>query len=274
MEFTATALIHSKKKSLSDAYLKRANNLYFSPRGLRARLCKTAAMRRLIGLDPDPASEDPSSPPPKESKGKKIKKKAGNWASLVALHVPGAKTVYNNKAASVATIPSGIGEVTARRIALLDGYALPVSFDVPPKEKREGKLADMEAKLQARSKKSDAEIDRKRQLLAIQEGRATSLVSSTPPLSGASSPASPASGIASSQGYAGPEPDWKQIRKDMQDEQDALMRARSGQVDERLRKEVQIADRKEWKKTDMLLWLVVLSADEGKSHSLSPRWRV
>ncbi|KAI5121177.1 hypothetical protein M0805_005978, partial [Coniferiporia weirii] len=232
-------------KTLSDRLLRRANADYFAPRGLRVRLCKTAAMRQIVGLDTTSTTE-----PTFSGKLAKFGKGAGRTAETVALHLPIIRTVYNRVAPSVPAVdPNAPGEAAVRRMLVLQGYALPLSFDVPPVTPVEGimdKASGLSARMQSwRLRKKEADTNRKRQLLAFQEGR-----SATPP----SMPSSSSSGNRNPLEVA---LDWRKDRNWQRQER----RAASGRSS-KLRTNVEIADRLEWNSTDNLLWVVLVNADQ------------
>ncbi|KAL5529953.1 hypothetical protein ACEPAF_6210 [Sanghuangporus sanghuang] len=264
IQFAAGTGIHVLSKTLTDRYLRRANAEYFAPRGLRVRICKTAAMRQLTGLDPVPDANEPTS-----AKVKKFAIQSGRVAETVVLHLPIIRKVYNRFAPSVPSIrpgAEGLGGVTARRLAMIEGHTLPLTFAVPPAPPEEGlmnKVSGLSVRLQTqRAGQKEAKIERKRQLLAIQEGRATSL---TPvPSSDIGTSISTSSSFSSAQNVLGQATDWRQARKDRRAEQRALRRAKRGRVSRGLQSSVELADRMEWKTTRMLLWVVVLNAEQDE----------
>lgn len=219
-------------------------------------------MRQLINLDPTP---NPDGTVPTSAKVKNFVTQSGRVAETVVLHLPIVRKVYNRIAPKAPSIPAdaeGLGDATARRLAMIEGHALPLTFDVPPPPPEEGlmdKVSGLSVRLQAqRVMQKETKIERKRQLLAIQQGHTTSLQS---PLSDAAALAS--SSISSSSVSA--VQDARQDRKDRRDVQRALRRAERGRVNRGLRSTVELADRMEWKSTRMLLWVVVLNAEQGLS---------
>ncbi|KAL5527873.1 hypothetical protein ACEPAG_6674 [Sanghuangporus baumii] len=252
-------------KTLTDRYLRRANAEYFAPRGLRVRICKTAAMRQLTGLDPVPDANEPTS-----TKVKKFAVQSGRVAETVVLHLPIIRKWYNRIAPGVPSIPAGaegLGGATARRLAMIQDHALPLTFDVPPPPPEEGlmnKASGLSVRLQTqRARQKEAKTERKRQLLAIQEGRATSLAP-MPSSDIGSSTSTSSSSSSSAQNVLGQAVDWRQARKDKRAEQRALRRASRGRVSRGLQSSVELADRMEWKTTHMLLWVVVLNAEQDE----------
>ncbi|KAL5487557.1 hypothetical protein ACEPAI_5665 [Sanghuangporus weigelae] len=265
IQFAAGTGIYILAKTLTDRYLRRANTEYFAPRGLRVRICKTAAMRQLTGLDPVPDANEPTT----SAKVKKFAVQSGRVAETVVLHLPIIRKVYNRFAPGVPSIPAGaegLGGVTARRLAMIECHALPLTFDVPPPPPEEGlmnKVSGLSVRLQTqRARQKEARTERKRQLLAIQEGRATSL---TPvPSSDIGTSTSTSSSSSSAQDVLGQATKWRQARKDRRAEHRALRRARRGRVSRGLQSSVELADRMEWKATRMLLWVVVLNAEQDE----------
>ncbi|KAI5115805.1 hypothetical protein M0805_006524 [Coniferiporia weirii] len=183
--------IHKFAKTLSDKLLLRANAEYFAPRGMRVRICKTAAMRQIVGLDAVRVGD-----PSKSEKLVKFGKAAGRTAETVALHLPIIRNVYNLVAPPVPSVdPNAPDEMAARRMLALQGYALPLSFDVPP--------------------------------------------------------ATPVQGIMdNASGLSGRMQTWR-LRQNI-----------AGRSSGKLRKNVEIADRLEYKSTDNLLWVVLVNADQ------------
>ncbi len=70
MQTGARVGMHVMSKTLSDRYLRAANERIFAPLGLRVRLCKTPALRKLVE-HPEMGKEEPS-------KLKKFGQSAGN----------------------------------------------------------------------------------------------------------------------------------------------------------------------------------------------------
>ncbi|KAI5117563.1 hypothetical protein M0805_004476 [Coniferiporia weirii] len=234
-------------KTLSDRLLRRANADYFAPRGLRVRLCKTAAMRQIVGLDTMSTAE-----PKLSGKLAKFGKGVGRTAETVALHLPIIREAYNRVAPSVPAVdPSSSGEVAMRRMLVLQGYTLPLSFDVPPAAPVEGimdKASGLSVRMQAwRLRRKEADTNRKRQLLAFQEGR-----SATPP-------PMPSSSSSGNRNLLEVALDW---RKDRIWQLQELRAGIAGRSSGKLRTNVEIADRLEWNSTDNLLWVVLVNADQ------------
>ncbi|THH05197.1 hypothetical protein EW145_g4973 [Phellinidium pouzarii] len=161
--------------------------------------------------------------------------------------------VYNRIAPSVPAVdPHAPEQMAVRRLLALQGYVLPVSFDVPPPAQLEGlmdKASGLSVRIQAwRVRQTETKAAHKRHLLAISEGRATSL----PPRQSSSS----------SQNVFKQVFDWGVDQKRWKDEKKAQFNAHIGREDRRLREDVEVADRKEWNATKNLLWIVVVNAEQ------------
>jgi len=223
----AQTAMHVIQKTLTDRLLKRANSTFFEPRGLKVRLMKTGAMRRFVGIDADG---------PTTSKAKQIAKNVGHGIESVAYRLP---IPFLGRVVSALTHPSGIDpnspyNVTERRMAALNGYITPVSFDVPPAKTPEAimdKASELCIKLRLwQGKRADTKAMRNRRLLAIAEGR------SQPTYYGVS------------------EYNDRRSRR-------AERRARKGKTG-KLRGRVAKADRLEANATDNLVWVVVMNVDQ------------
>ncbi|KAH8113832.1 hypothetical protein DFH11DRAFT_1704716 [Phellopilus nigrolimitatus] len=250
MQVGAQVGIKVLSKTLTDRYMRRANVEYFAPRGLRARICKTAAVRQLVGLDAPPSATASTS-----SKFMQHAKTAGGVAETVALHLPVIRKVYNRLAPPVPAVdPNAPGDMTSRRLSVLQGYVLPLSFDVPPPAPLEGfmeKASGLGMRLDSwKVNRAAASADRNRHLLAVQEGRATGL------------PPPPTRSPGSSQNILEQAWEWRGDRRRNKDEGRALRRAEFGRSSSKLQTKVEIADRKEWKTTDNLLWVVLVNAEQ------------
>ncbi|KAI5117050.1 hypothetical protein M0805_007907, partial [Coniferiporia weirii] len=239
MQTVAQTGIHILAKTLSDRLLRRANTEYFAPRGMRVRICKTAAMRQIVGLDAVRVGD-----PSKSEKLAKFGKAAGRTAETVALHLPIIRKVYNRVAPPVPSVdPNAPGEMAARRMLVLQGYALPLSFNVPPAAPVQGimdKTSGLSVRMQSwRLRQKEADTTHKRQLLAFKEGRSTSL------------PSTPSSSSSGDRNPLEMAIDWRRDRKWSKEERRAL----NGRSSKKLRTNVEIADRLEYKSTDSLLWV-------------------
>ena len=257
-------------KTLTDRYLRRANKEYFAPRGLRVRLCQTSAMRQLIGLDPTP---DPDAPPPGAGdKAKAVAVKTGRIAETIVLHLPIIRLWYNRLAPKVQSIAPGaiadaeqnaeISGATARRLAIIADYSLPLRFDVPEPAPLEGVLqrtSGLAVRLDSwKAKFTEKDKERKRQLLAVMEGRAP-VHAITPP----KTPATPEE--REKKGFFEKMADDRNQRKDEKSYRKAMRHLARGKGSNRVRAQVQIADRLEYKSTRNLIWLVLLNEEQGES---------
>jgi hypothetical protein len=136
--------------------------------------------------------------------------------------------------------------MTNRRLDALNGYVFPVSTIVPPPQTPKG-LMDQASALaiklrQWKGKKSESKAMRQRRLLAVAEGR------------------QPSTSIA-----------------DLSDRRArrAERRARKGRTGgahaRRLKSKVAKADRLEYITTDMLVWIVLMNADQGESMPIDQK---
>lgn len=136
---------------------------------------------------------------------------------------------------------------TERRIADLEGFIYPISWDVPPPKDPEAlldKASELAIKLRIwQGKKADSKAMRNRRLLAISEGR------------------------AQPQYYNNPDYyDRKTQRKERKAEQKARRgRSSSGKLKGRVAK----ADRLEQNATSDIVWAVILNVDQGLESRLS-----
>ncbi|KAI5121179.1 hypothetical protein M0805_005980 [Coniferiporia weirii] len=246
LQVVAKTGIHIISKSLTDRLLRRANAEYFAPRGLRVRICKNAAMRQIIGLDA------PTPEPHGSEKFTRFKKSAGRTAETVALHLPVVRKIYNHYAEPVPAVdPNAPGEMAARRMLPLQGYVLPLTFDVPPPVPLTGML-DKASELTMRMESWQLHRDQEdknhmRQVLAYQQGHSTYL-----PLTPLTSSSDESQNVFERTLEKKREKKWRKQEE----------RAIKGDPSTRLRQGVEVADRLEWNSTDALLWIVVLNADQ------------
>ncbi|KAJ7758163.1 hypothetical protein DFH07DRAFT_958508 [Mycena maculata] len=133
--------MHVLSKTLTDRYLRAANLRLFKPRGLSVRLCTTAAMQHLVMRTGNGA-------------GPSTMHKIGRGVGTVLLHAPIPFTSRIVRAiadkppkvpASINTVGDGkkIPLATQRRLASLEGYALPLDLNVPPPAKAQGVMDTM-----------------------------------------------------------------------------------------------------------------------------------
>ncbi|KAF7351379.1 hypothetical protein MSAN_01569600 [Mycena sanguinolenta] len=127
-------------KTLTDRYLRTANIRLFKPRGLSVRICTTAAMQHLVMHTP--ITEGPS---------KITRIGRGVGTVLMKLPTPLASMLVHAVADKPPQVrPMNPGQVRSkkllaaqRRAAGLEGYALPLDFDMPKATKAEGVMETM-----------------------------------------------------------------------------------------------------------------------------------
>jgi hypothetical protein len=116
---------HVLSKTLTDKYMRKANNDLFGPRNLAARLCTTHALRQLLGLDPEGT--------PEPTKLVKAARQAGDI--ITRLPIPfakGAVLALSPQSTRAPVDPNAGDGATARRLAALQGHIAQLEFDVPP----------------------------------------------------------------------------------------------------------------------------------------------
>ncbi|KAJ7223668.1 hypothetical protein B0H12DRAFT_1150632 [Mycena haematopus] len=127
-------------KTLTDRYLRSANLRPFRPRGLSVRICTTAAMQHLVMHTPITAG-----PSKLTCVGR------GVGTVLMKLPIPLASMLVHAVADKPPTVrPMNPGQVRSkkllaaqRRAAALEGYALPLDFDMPKATKAQGVMDTM-----------------------------------------------------------------------------------------------------------------------------------
>lgn len=156
LQTSAQVGMHVVSKSLSDRYLQAANARIFAPLGLRARLCKTPALRVLVG-HPDAHHEEPS----------KLKK-FGQSAGDVILHLPLPimKKIVRSVMDKPPPIDPRITDPFVRRLMIMHGYILPVEYGpaIPPPSNPEGVMDKMNGYAVGRRR---AQVDKKEQDAAV-----------------------------------------------------------------------------------------------------------
>ena len=131
MQASAQVAMHVLSKTLTDRYIRSANERIFHPRGLSARICTTTAALKLI------------SPPGSTNLGEGPSKldKFGRTVSSVLLHLPlpiTKRIIHAVADRPLAIAPAANGEsstttLVRRRLVLVEGKALPVQFEgLPP----------------------------------------------------------------------------------------------------------------------------------------------
>ncbi|KZT55812.1 hypothetical protein CALCODRAFT_518508 [Calocera cornea HHB12733] len=171
MQASAQTAMHVLSKTLSDKYLRRANKDYFGPRGLKVRLCRTAAMRMLIGKD---------APDGKQNTAMHVAGRIGMGIENVALRLPlpfAGRVIETIHAPLRPIDPRSPLGVTERRMQDLQGFVCPLDFNVPPAKSPEdilGRMNDFVVKLDNnKALKSQNKAAQKRRLLAIRQGGAS-----------------------------------------------------------------------------------------------------
>ncbi|CAK5284057.1 unnamed protein product [Mycena citricolor] len=141
IQTTAQIGMHVLSKTLTDRYLRAANQRLFKPKGLVVRLCTTAAMEHLVMHSGT-------------GKGPSALSKIGRGVGTVLLHapLPFSSRIVRAIADKPPTVHASISSVgdgrsmplsTQRRLASLDGHALHVDLDVPPPAKVSGVMDTM-----------------------------------------------------------------------------------------------------------------------------------
>ncbi|KAJ7181464.1 hypothetical protein C8R43DRAFT_1229342 [Mycena crocata] len=172
IETAAGTGMHVLSKTLTDRYLRAANLRLFKPRRLVVRLCTTAAMQHLVQRTGN--GEGPS----------KLTK-FGRGVGTVFLHAPlpfSSRIVraIADEPPKVAASISDVGDgrnmplATQRRLAALEGFALPLELDVPPPAQAQGIMDGMSAWAVASNerragKKENKVEQRRRQLARIEQ---------------------------------------------------------------------------------------------------------
>ncbi|KAF8162452.1 hypothetical protein K438DRAFT_1985102 [Mycena galopus ATCC 62051] len=132
--------MHVLSKTLTDRYLRSANLRLFKPRGLSVRICTTAAMQHLVMGTPITAGP---------SKLTRFGRGVGSVA--MKLPIPLASMIVHAVATKPPPVPAmNPGQVRSakllaaqRRAAALQGYALPLDFDMPKAAKAQGVMDTM-----------------------------------------------------------------------------------------------------------------------------------
>ncbi|KAJ7741956.1 hypothetical protein DFH07DRAFT_837059 [Mycena maculata] len=127
-------------KTLTDRYLRAANLRLFKPRGLSVRICTAAAMQHLVMHTP--ITEGPS---------KLTRFGRGVGSLLLRIPLPITSVLVHAVADAPPKVPAMGPDsyrskkllATQRRVAALEGYALPLDFDVPKPVKAQGVMDTM-----------------------------------------------------------------------------------------------------------------------------------
>ncbi|KZP01795.1 hypothetical protein CALVIDRAFT_594474 [Calocera viscosa TUFC12733] len=166
-------------KRLTDRYLRRANREYFEARGLRVRLCRTAAMRALVGKDEAVASPHRSV---------RIARSIGRPIENLMLKypiIPGTGKLFERMHKPLAPVDAHSElSVTERRLKDLQGFICPLEFDVLPEptkpEDLVGKMNDLAVRMDKNAALNrENRAVRTRRLLEIRKGIARAPSSSS-----------------------------------------------------------------------------------------------
>lgn len=236
--------MHVLSKTLTDRYLRAANLNLFKPRGLSVRLCTTEAMQKLV------VASD-SSPTGQTSTLTKVGRVAGTV--LLKLPLPFSSRIVRaiaDKPTKIAPSQGSAKDVALlRRLALVDGYALPLDLDMPPPEKPRGAMDTMgswgvkfDAYMAGRKEKKTEE---RRRLLARTEAGA-------------------ASGNYQMQ-VMGSRRERKAARRSARRARgsEGLLSGLIGPRETPLQRRVANADLVEHWATEKIVWIVVMSAENG-----------
>ncbi|KAG8993111.1 hypothetical protein FRB94_011057 [Tulasnella sp. JGI-2019a] len=224
---------HAVSKGLTDRYISMANKTYFAPRGLRVRLCKTDAMRQIVGLDP------------KGTNNHETLKTMGNTAERIGLRLPLIRKAIVMFHPAPAIDTSRNPDVTQRRVAALQDCTLPLDYNVPPPTTPRGYMDQVSAgfvKIDTWKKaRATNQTDKARMQLAQQQG---------------------ANWQMGRGGLQGGALGGQMVR----DRISARARGDSSDIS-KLRTQVAIADRQEAARTVAILWIVVMNADKDAQFS-------
>jgi len=156
--------MHVLSKTLSDRYLRAANERIFAPLGLRARLVKTSALRVLVN-HPDAMKAEPS-------KLKRFGRATGDVVLRLPIPFPVVRSVIRSMMDKVPEIDPRMTDPLARRLMTMHGYILPVEYGpaIPPLAKPDKILDKMNGFAVGRKRgkvdKQDRNADVRRKYLA------------------------------------------------------------------------------------------------------------
>ncbi|KLO04618.1 hypothetical protein SCHPADRAFT_947574 [Schizopora paradoxa] len=162
LQTSAQVGMHVVSKTLSDRYLQAANARLFAPLGLRARLCKTPALRVLVN-HPEARSEEPS-------KLKKFGQSAGDI--ILHLPLPITKKIVRALMDKPPPIDPNITDPLTRRLMIMHGYISPVDYGpaLPPPSNPDSVMGKMNGyavgKKRAKVDKKEQDASARRQILA------------------------------------------------------------------------------------------------------------
>ncbi|KAJ6585202.1 hypothetical protein B0H19DRAFT_1227703 [Mycena capillaripes] len=288
MQTVAQTGMHVLSKTLTDRYLRAANLRLFKPKGLAVRLCTTAAMQHLVmrtGNGGGPSTLD----------------KIGRGVGTVLLHAPipfSSRIVraIADKPPKVHASISGVGDgqkmplATQRRLASLEGYALPLNLAVPPPAKAQGVMDTMGSWGVAfdawRTGRNQNRIEQRRRELERLDSQLQRLGYNRdggPPIPMGAGPSGyggqPGYGVAGPSGYGAQSPPlgaaelYVMGRRERKDLRRAARRSRKrergpgligsllGPKESRLERRVANADLIEHWQSDKVLWVVIMNAE-------------
>ncbi|KAG8873666.1 hypothetical protein FRB98_008854 [Tulasnella sp. 332] len=255
MQAGARAGAKALSKGLTDRYLRIANETYFAPRGLRIRLCRTSAVRQIVGLDPAQNST-------KSSSTLESLKTTGIMIENAGLSIPIVRNVIVRCHPPPKIDTTIVPDATKRRVASLEGRCLPLDYDMPPPKATEGQVNKMNAlgvKMSAWMDGRDkAKANRARDMLA---GRQTQTQQSASSSTESQQPSQMQNvlKVLSSTRIGSRLSSLNQRR-----EARSRITATTMLGKRRLKSKVAVADRKEVSASIGMLWIVVLNADQDK----------
>ncbi|KAK7019940.1 hypothetical protein R3P38DRAFT_2536107 [Favolaschia claudopus] len=173
LQGAAEAGTHILNKTLTDRYMRAANQRLFGPKGLAVRICTTAAMLHLVMR-----TEKAAGP----SRMDKIGRGIGAFLLTSPITIPLSGRIVRAIADKAPKVEVGgnssgteaekpiIPLSTQRRLAALEGHALGLDFNVPPPVKPHGimdKLGSWSVAFDSRNtRKSENKAEKRRHRLA------------------------------------------------------------------------------------------------------------
>jgi len=240
MQVAAQTGMRVLSKTLTDRYLRAANLRLFKPRGLSVRLCTTAAMLHLVANAENRKAK---------SKNREKLDKAGRAVGgvLLKLPLPITSRIVRAIADPAPKIsPSAVGTKNAvilRRLAVVEGYALPLDLNVPPPDKAQGVMDTMSSW----GVKFDEFMVGRRNNKAEESRRAL---------------AAPQSSQFDGMNLGMRRDRRAQRREGRRQQRGGLVTGLVGLKETKLERKVANADLAEHWATDQVLWIVVMSADK------------
>ncbi|KAK7048548.1 hypothetical protein R3P38DRAFT_2505441 [Favolaschia claudopus] len=284
IQTAAQTSMHVLSKTLTDRYLRAANQRLFKPKGLVVRICTTAAMQQLVmhsGTGEGPSTLN----------------KIGRGVSSILLRAPLPLThrIIRSISDKPPKVPASISTAgdgqkmplaTQRRLASLEGHAMTLNLNMPPPAKPQGIMDTMgswtvkldswsagrkENKVEQRRREFER-VDSQLRRLGIdpQGGR-------TPPIAGPSTGYGPQQPVGYDEWSVMGRRERKQLRRERRQLRRAAKRARKrerrgpgligslvGQKETRLERQVENADLLEHWATEKVLWIVIMNAELDK----------